>query len=356
MVLSGAGVDPPATVMTEGGVVTMIDLPGLRSRVADLHKRADSLTEQSRSLQTLAQNLWIQRGKLLITNSTGWITPLPLAEVVGQARALNETEATDEARLQSIQAEDHHGVAGIIGKVGGWNESRNISAERAKVDSQLHPLLMRIGQEAPPVTVPEADLVRTEAIAAEDQAKQLESEAVGIAATAATTDEEIHRRGDAQSAMGFDAPYLAATLTTQGPQSVQSPLIPRKGEEACLAVPATLARNQTRRQWVGASQGFSFPIGHTGIRYRVGSFRGHPVEQQLLTKLDAGTLVVSNQRLAFIGSTKSTAVAYAKLLHVECYSDALAVFQEGREKPDFYYVDKPQYVLFFVNWFLNQTA
>jgi len=342
--------------MTEGGVVTMIDLPGLRSRVADLHKSADSLTAQSRSLQSLTQSLWVQRGRLLVTDSTGWIAASALAEVVGQPRALNESEATDDAKLQSIQAEEHHGVAGIIGKVGGWNEGRNISADRAKVDSQLHPLFMRIGQEAPEVTVPDADLVRTEAAAASDQAKQLESEAEGITAAAALAEEEIQRRADAQSAMGFDAPYLAATLSLRGPQPIQSPLILKKGEQACLAVPATLARQQTRRQWVGASQGFSFPIGHTGIRYRVGSFRGHPVEQQLLNRLDAGTLVVSNQRLAFIGSTKSTSVVFAKLLHLECYSDALALFQDGREKPDFYYVDKPQYVLFFVNWFLNQIT
>jgi hypothetical protein len=344
--------DAPTTVMTDGGVVTMIDLPGLRSRVADLHKRADLLTAESGSLQSLAQSLWIQRGKLLITNSTGWAVPSALTEVVGQARALVEREGNDDAKLHSIQAEEHHGVAGIASRVGGWNERRNISADRVKLDSQLHPLLMRIGQEAPQVTFDDADLVRTEAAAAGGQAKQLSAQAEGIVATAALAEEEIHRRGDAQSAMGFDAPYLAATLGTRGPQ----PLILKKGEQACLAVPATIARQQIRRQWVGASQGFSFPIGHTGIRYRVGSFRGHPVEQQLLTKLDAGTLVISNQRLAFIGGTKSTSVAFAKLLHVECYSDALAIFQEGREKPDYYYIDKPQYVLFFVNWFLNQMA
>ena len=334
----------------------MIDLQGLRSRVTDLQRRADLLTAESRSLQSLAQSLWIQGGKLLITNSTGWAVPSPLTEVVGQARALIEREGNEDARLQSIEAEEHHGVAGIASRVGGWNESRNISADRVKVDSQLRPLLMRIGQEAPEVTVTDADLVRTEAAAAASQAKQLAAQAEGLAATSALAEQEIHRRGDAQSTMGFDAPYLAATLSTRGPQPIQSPLVLKKGEQACLAVPATIARQQIRRQWVGASQGFSFPIGHTGIRYRVGSFRGHPVEQQLLTKLDAGTLVISNQRLAFIGSTKSTSVAFAKLLHVECYSDALAIFQEGREKPDYYYVDKPQYVLFFVNWFLNQIA
>src|SRR4029077_3755622 len=120
-----------------------------------------------------------------------------------------------------------------------------------------------------------------------------------------------------------------ASLQARGPVHVESPLILKKAEQAAVSVAASLARQQTRRQWVGGSQGFSFPIGHTGIRYRVGSFRGHPVEQQSLTRLDSGTLVVTNQRLAFIGSTKSTSVPFAKLLHVECYSDALAVFLEG---------------------------
>ncbi len=66
--------------------------------------------------------------------------------------------------------------------------------------------------------------------------------------------------------------------------------------------------------------------------------------------------MVTNQRVAFIGSTKSTSVVFAKLLHVECYSDALAIFQEGRENPNYYYVDEPKYVLFFINWFLNQAS
>lgn len=334
----------------------MMDLPGLRSRVADLHKRADSLTTQSRSLRSLAQNLWIQRGGVLLARSADWVVPPALAELVRQARSIDQQEVADDANLDSIRAEERHGVAGIIGKVGGWSESRHISADRAKLHSQLQPLLTRIGQDASEVTVPEADLLRTEASAAVDQARQLETQTEGLAAAAALGEEEIQRRGEAQSEMGFDAPYLAAALRARGPQSIESPLILKKGEQACLAVPATLARQQTRRQWVGSSQGFSFPIGHTGIRYRVGSFRGHPVEQQLLGKLDSGTLVVSNQRLAFIGSTKSISVAFAKLLHVECYSDALAVFQEGRENPDYYYVDQPKYVLFFINWFLNQTA
>jgi hypothetical protein len=153
--------------------------------------------------------------------------------------------------------------------------------------------------------------------------------------------------------MGFDAPYLGAYLKTYGPPVVQSPLILKRGERAAMVVPASFARRQIKRQWVGGSQGFSFPIGHTGIRYRVGSFHGHPIEQQSLTNLDTGKLVVTNQRIAFIGQAKSTSIPFSKLLHVECYSDAVAIFLEGRENPDFYLTAKPKYALFMINWFLN---
>jgi hypothetical protein len=342
--------------MTDGGVVTLVDLPNLRLRLADLQKQGDSLGAQAKSLRSLAKELWIQRGRILLARTNEWTAPAAIAELVLRAHALDTNEVADDAKLQSIRTEEHHGIAGIIGHVGDWSDSRKISAERANLDLQLQPALGQIGREAPEVTVAEADVIRVEATAADDQAGRLESNAESVAAVAALAQEEIQRRTDAEHEMGFDAPFFAATLRTSGPPAIESPLVLKKGEHASLAVAATLARQQTRRQWVGGSQGFSFPIGHTGIRYRVGSFRGHPVEQQLLGKLDSGTLVVTNQRVAFIGSTKSTSVVFAKLLHVECYSDALAIFQEGRENPNYYYVDQPKYVLFFINWFLNQAS
>ena len=243
-----------------------------------------------------------------------------------------------------------------MGKVGDWNEGRNTTSDRARLDARLHPVLLQIGRQAPEVTLPDADSIRAQAVAADSQAQQLEAQAAADDRATGLIKDEVERRSESEKEMGFDAPYLAASLQAHGPAPVESPLILKKAEQAAVSVGATIARQQTRRQWVGGSQGFSFPIGHTGIRYRVGSFRGHPVEQQSLTRLDSGTLVVTNQRLAFIGSTKSTSVPFGKLLHVECYSDALAVFLEGREKADYYYVEQPKYVLFFINWFLNQAA
>ena len=40
----------------------------------------------------------------------------------------------------------------------------------------------------------------------------------------------------------------------------------------------------------------------------------------------------------------------------ESYNDALAVFHEGRENPNFYKLGAPQYFLFYVNWILDHNG
>jgi hypothetical protein len=216
--------------------------------------------------------------------------------------------------------------------------------------------VIQVAQQAPEVTVPAADVIASQARSADTQTQEVASRAAESATVAAGLSAELQRRTDAEHDMGFDSLYLAAYLNSYGPHVVESPLVLKRGEQASVSAPAVLSRQQIQRRWVGGSQGFSFPIGHTGIRYRVGSFHGHPVEQQSLGRIDAGSLVVTNQRIAFIGATKSVSVPLAKLLHIQCYSDGLAIFQEGRESPDFFLVSQPKYVLFYINWFLTQNA
>jgi len=346
--------DAPGVVATDGGQVTLLELSALRARAEALVQKADKATQDAKSMRVLAADLWAQVGKALISQRVDWSDSAGLAELTQQAISLSEKVAADDSRLESIHSREHSGIGGLATKLGGWNESRKISGDRDKVQSQLGPLWAQIGRLSSQISVPETDPIRGQAVAADAQVQELEQQATSLSATAKSTNEELKRRTDSKNEMGFDAPYLAAYLKAYGPQTVESPLILKRGESACWVAQASLARNQTRRQWVGGSQGFSFPIGHTGIRYRVGSFHGHPIEQQSLTKLDTGTLVITNQRIAFIGSTKSTSVPFAKLLHVECYSDGVAVFVEGRENPDFYLTALPKYALFMINWFLNQ--
>jgi hypothetical protein len=217
-------------------------------------------------------------------------------------------------------------------------------------------LLIEIARAAPATTVPEADVETRAAADLEGQAKSLEAKVQATKDSAALLTQEVARRESAIRAMGFDSLYEAASLQAHGAQPVESPLVLKSAETAYLSIPATLARMVTRTHYVGTSSGLSFPIGHTGIRYRVGAFRGQPVQQQSLRKLDSGTFVLTNKRVAFIGRTKSTSILLAKIIHVEVYNDGVSVFQEGRETPDFYLLTAPKHAVFLMNWLLGNQA
>jgi hypothetical protein len=334
--------------------VTLLDLAAMRSRLAMLNEEATTKGNQSKSLQALAQDRWRQLGELLLASRDRWSPDSQVVDLVLRADALKKQIDATSVALEEARTQDRSGLTGVFRRVGNWSKSRGIAAQRTALEAQLVPILIQTGHQATNVTLPDADTIRAQAAAAETEALNLNSEAAAVTIAVGSLTAEIQRRSDAERELGFDAPYLAAYLQTYGPSPVQSPLILKKAEQAGLAMPATLARQQTRQEWAGGSQGFSFPIGHTGIRYRVGSFHGHPIQQQFLAKLDTGTLVVTNQRIAFIGHVKSTSVPLPKLMHVECYSDAVAVFQEGHENPDFYLTAQPKYTVFMINWFLNQ--
>jgi hypothetical protein len=237
-----------------------------------------------------------------------------------------------------------------MSRAGDWSQTHKAESDRAALEPQLRALLIQIARAAPPFDFEPATNVRAQALAALDQAATLDAQTKSGSDELARLEEELKRRQTAEAEMGFDAPYLAAYFATYGPPAIDSLLQLKRGERAIAVLPVRLARQQTRTRYVGGSSGMSFPIGHTGIRYRVGSYHGHPIQTQVMNTLDTGNLEITNQRIAFIGAVKSTAVALEKILHVECYSDALAVFREARENPDFFLTDKPKYALFMLNW------
>src|SRR5438105_2610215 len=73
------------------------------------------------------------------------------------------------------------------------------------------------------------------------------------------------------------ANHLLIASATAGRLPVESSttLICKRGEVVHLEWPAALMKEVTMREYRGGFQGFSFPIGKTGIRYRVGGVRGH---------------------------------------------------------------------------------
>lgn len=71
-----------------------------------------------------------------------------------------------------------------------------------------------------------------------------------------------------------------------------------------------------------------------GLTIRAGGFQAQSHEE--LKDVDQGTLVLTNKRLAFAGSTRSVATELSKLISVDAYSDVVAIRRSGKEKTEFF--------------------
>lgn len=86
-------------------------------------------------------------------------------------------------------------------------------------------------------------------------------------------------------------------------------------------------------KWVGGSQGVSFRVAK-GASYRVGATRGHLVQgEEKPTLIDQGKAAITDQRIVFVGSKRSTEWSYAKLLGFSLDDEAMAIFNvSNRQK------------------------
>jgi len=341
-------------VQTEGGPVSVAPLAGLQARITALNQWAAGVHGRAEELLAQADRTFGSAGDILVSQSGEWSTPPDLQQVVSQAAQLAQRVAADTRQEEALKSEE--ASVGLFQKVRAHRHEHQVERDEAQAQAQLEPLVIRVGRSAPTTNIAEAERLRSEGATLDAQRADLMHRADAAIAEAAAIGQEVGRRQDAINQIGFDTLYEAALLQTSGPQPVDSPLVLRAAEAAYQAEPATLARMRTSTRYVGGSSGFSFPIGHTGIRYRVGRFHGHPVQQESLSHLDTGTLVLTNQRLAYVGATKSIAIPLAKVLHVEVYNDGISVAHEGKENADFFLISNPKQFVFMLNWFLGKVA
>ncbi len=134
------------------------------------------------------------------------------------------------------------------------------------------------------------------------------------------------------------------------PQVHSSRLIQKKGEVVHLELDATLLKDVTIRQSQGGYSGFSFPIGKTGIRYRVGGYRGQSVE--VGTKrvpADTGVLVISSQRAVFLGTKKTIELPFSKLVSLTLFTDGVQFHQSNRQTAPVFLVAAPDVAAAFIH-------
>lgn len=98
----------------------------------------------------------------------------------------------------------------------------------------------------------------------------------------------------------------------------------------------TLHEPRTSRTYVGASSGISLRVAR-GVYYRIGQFRGHPIDRTEVEEVAKGTLALTNQHVYFLSPNKGFKVAYRRVIAVMPFEDGIGLQRDGVSA-------KPQYI------------
>jgi hypothetical protein len=122
------------------------------------------------------------------------------------------------------------------------------------------------------------------------------------------------------------------------------PINLQKDEEVVWVFPGCeYLEDTTRREYVGHSQGMSFRI-MKGVYYRVGGFKGRPVDRTERVHIDTGIVVLTNEHIFFAGPVKALRVPYAKIVSFQPFSDGIGIIRDTSSA-------KPQIFVTGDGWF-----
>jgi len=109
----------------------------------------------------------------------------------------------------------------------------------------------------------------------------------------------------------------------------------QKGEVVVWVFPGvTYHEQQTRTEYVGGSQGMSVCV-MSGVYYRVGGFRGHPVQTSGTVSVSNGLLGVTDKHIYFASPQKTFRIKYDKIVAFTPYSDGIGLQRDAQTaKPE----------------------
>ena len=103
----------------------------------------------------------------------------------------------------------------------------------------------------------------------------------------------------------------------------------QKGESVIWAFRnVEMLEDKTRREYVGRSQGMSFRI-MKGVNYRVGAFKGTPIEKTERVVVDHGMMVITDVNIYFTGPVKSIRIPYNKIVAFHPYDNGVGVMKDA---------------------------
>jgi len=116
--------------------------------------------------------------------------------------------------------------------------------------------------------------------------------------------------------------------------SLETHVILQKGEIAHFVADSTVNEIKTiSLGYKGGSHGISIPIG-LGLRYRIGSHKGHIEKEDRLLETSRGNLIITNSRFFLhpIPGNKPLSIPINKILSFHCSENMIEIFKDGREK------------------------
>jgi len=113
----------------------------------------------------------------------------------------------------------------------------------------------------------------------------------------------------------------------------------RKGEVAHYEGLTRWRHLKTRKKRVAGSRGRSVRISK-GVSFKVGAIPGYTEEWEEFETVDEGKVIVTSQRLLFVGARKNLTVKHENILDIEYFSDAVKVHR-GTANPTYFFMDDP---------------
>jgi hypothetical protein len=96
-----------------------------------------------------------------------------------------------------------------------------------------------------------------------------------------------------------------------------------------------LVEQKVQREFRGRSHGLSFRV-MKGVYYRVGEFKGTPIETTQMISIGRGVLVLTDKTIYYNCQLKSLKIPYKKLISIEPYSDGVGFQKDGASSKPFF--------------------
>jgi len=337
------------------GMVSLATLDELRDARNTVKANTNHLAWQAVELDRQVEDRFADAGALLVPRRAWWQVPVDLYPWLAEAERLAARILLLDQRLAGFDWVSRPDRQHTVPPFGRWLNKLAATKQRARAAASLRRTLVLIARTAvdAAMSVPDVHPLLEQATELHARAEGLRAALAAASSRLGTLDREICVREQADRRMGFDSLYLAAQFQIHGPPAILSPLQREAGEVAYLATGAALARmttgtSNTRR---GSKGGVS--VAYAEIRRRVGALRNRSASARGVERIDSGTLVVSSRRLAFIGGTEWVAVSLDAVIDVDVYTDAIAVSRLGGDEPDFFLVDAPRQVAFYLDWAMS---